>query len=319
VATTRQQTLDGLGEASDQSPRIKTRERDGVTEERCPSCNGWYRGLTGHWSRGSCPHPEISDETMELLKGMMMGDSCINTSSKYPRQQFSLTNLTFLRALQERLGWLVSGLRQQYTCVQSAQNTRNTLGRQTQPEDTRDCYVLQTRSHPQLEQFADWYDDERNKVFPPDLSLTPTGLAMWYVSDGGLDWSHYDTTCSVKFSSVNESDRPEAIRGVLEEYGWTMGQLDEYFRLSAENTEDFFETLGEPVLGFEYKWCWQDRERYNEMKDACERAHHTQTFAEDSINGSVPTPYVPSRHDDEALSPRSPCGRGEQAQVRDSP
>jgi len=302
VATTRQQTLDGLGETTDQSPRIETRVRDGVTEERCPSCNGWYQSTTLHWSRGSCPYPEISDETMELLKGMLMGDSSITTCGKYPFQRIRLTNLTFLRALQERLGWLVGDLGQYKTCVQMARVLRESLDSQTQPEDGRDYYGLKTRRHPQLEQFAGWYDGERGKVFPSDLSLTPTGLAMWYASDGGLNWSKYGTAPRVEFTSLNESDRPEAIRGVLEEYGWTVRQSGKSFRLSTEDTEDFFETIGEPVLGFEYKWCWQDRERYNKMKNACERAHHTQTFAEDSINGPAPTPYVPSRHDDESLS-----------------
>jgi len=256
---------------------IETRE-DG--KERCPNCNEWYVCLAQHWSMGSCPHPPISDYKMELLKGMMMGDGSFDSTRKNPRFGIDMTNNTFLHSFSEELGWLASDVGTARTAVEQAKVGRKGLNSDMESEDTHDLYYIRTRTHPEFERFDTWYDTE-GISFPDGLTVSPSALLMWYISDGGLvhDSRSEGRNSYIQFSSQNESERPNAIVGALEDHGFTVGHSGDKFLLSTEDTEDFFDLIGhEPVLGFEYKWCWKDTERYDEMKELCERAHTTQTL-----------------------------------------
>lgn len=82
----------------------------------------------------------------------------------------------------------------------------------------------------------------------------------------------------IQFASANELERPAQIKGALEEHGFTIGVVNWFFRLSTEDTEDFFELIGDPVPGFEYKWVYDDSELYQQLKAETRRIHCTQTL-----------------------------------------
>lgn len=267
-----------LGE-TDSTDQTTIETRNGGAEERCPTCGNWYEILTSHWSRSSCPYPSISEYRWELMKGMMLGDGGVDRSGTNPYVEFYNTNKTFLEWLSNKLGWITTEVRRKKTAVESSQDTRKTLGRDTQPEDCVDCYRCPTRCMPIFDEFASWYNTGEIR-FPRDLSVSPTSLRMWYVSDGGFNWG--STNPRVKFASHNESERPEAIINALEEHGFTVGHSNESFQLSTDNTEDFFDLIGhDPVAGFEYKWAWRDEDRYHRLKDWGRGVHHTQTLDPD--------------------------------------
>jgi len=250
-------------------------ESDG-DRERCPCCGNWYQRIGSHWSRSSCEYPPISNYKMELLKGMMLGDGSVNFGSRHSCFGIGMTNVTFLKWLQTELGWLSGTLSMQRTATEQAQSVRDGFGCDTDESNCLDCYQFFTKSHPQFEKFGQWYDTDEI-VFPENLSVSPTVLKIWYVSDGTFDWGTEHTT-QVQFDSTNESERPDAIIGALEEHGFTVGQSGSTFRVSTSDTEDFFELIGDPVPGFEYKWQYQDRERYKQLKEQHQVKHCTQTL-----------------------------------------
>jgi len=250
-------------------------ESDGE-EERCPYCGDWYSRISTHWSRGSCQWPLISQHKMKLLTGMMLGDGGMQTRNGY--FECGMTNKTFLDWLSNELGWLVGDLSMQKTAVETAQNARETLGTETQPSDALDYYFIRSRTHPSLQQFTEWYSTGEI-VFPTDIELTTMTLRMWYVSDGGFDW-HYESP-RIVFGSCNESERPEAIENMLEGAGFTVnhGEGSKSFCIPHREIEQFFDYMGhDPVPGFEYKWAYEDRDRYDRLKGEMREQHCTQTL-----------------------------------------
>jgi len=246
-------------------------------EERCPYCGDWYKQITTHWTCSSCQYPPVSAYKMELLKGMMLGDGHMNLS--YGNFRCGMTNKTFLEWLTTELGWLASDVRKQCTAVEIATKAREGLGSDTFAEDCVDLYSIRSRPQPQLQWFTEWYSTGEI-VFPTNIELTPTSLAMWYVSDGGLIWHDCDNA-KIKFTSCNESERPQAIIDMLEGCGFTVthGDTAKDFYIPHRDVDDFFSYIGAPVEGFKYKWEYEDRERYDELKTQMREQHCTQTLS----------------------------------------
>lgn len=247
-------------------------------EERCPYCGQWYSRIGSHWAKSSCSHPPISRYKMELLKGMMLGDGGLDMDNKNAFFRIKMTNKTFLEWLDVELGWLTNGVTKAKTAVESAWSARESFGGDTRPEDVLDIWRLNTRAHPQFNEFAEWYSTGEI-VFPWNLTLSPEALKMWYVSDWCLGHGNRDNrkTC-VRFTSRNEQDRPESIVNSLESLDFTVNHSGKDFALSVEDTEDFFEYIGDPVPGFEYKWAYNDYEEYQRLKEQCREQHCTQTL-----------------------------------------
>jgi len=214
---------------------------------------------------------------MELLKGMMLGDGSLSFNQKYPQFIIIMTNVTFLGWLQTELGWLSETLSVKRIASEGAKHISNSLSENIDESNCLDTYQFSIKSHPQFEQFGQWYNTGEI-VFPKNLLVSPTALKVWYVSDGTLKWdSRYDSK-NIRFASLNESNRPDAIVSALEKHGFTVGHSGKVFRLSTSDTEDFFELIGDPVPGFKYKWAYQDRERYKRLKEQHREQHCTQTL-----------------------------------------
>jgi len=262
---------------------IETRETDdGTVEEQCPSCGNWYEQISTHWGLSSCQHPPISEKKWEMCKGLMMGDGCIsNRNRKNCTIEIGNTNLTFLEYLEDEFSWLASTLSLQRTAQESADNLNRcniNSGRcDTHPKDCADTYILRIRSHPVFNYFEQWWETSE-KVFP-QIEYTKQLLRMWWVSDGNLHWLT-SRNSRIRFTSVNEGSRPQNIINSFKKVGFDCSLGGEtQFTLPVDQTEDFFDFIGhDPVHGFEYKWAWQDKDRYDQLKDECRQKHCTQTL-----------------------------------------
>jgi hypothetical protein len=262
---------------------IETRETDdGTVEEQCPTCGNWYQKIASHWAKSSCPHPPISQRKWQMCKGLMMGDGSLgNRDNKNCRIQITNTNITFLEYLQDEFGWLSSTLYKDQTAQKGA-NQLNRCGvgseqRETEAEDCVDMYRLHLSSHPVFNQFEKWWNTGE-KTFP-HIKYTKSSLGMWWISDGNLNWNSSGNS-TIRFVSAKEGSRPENIIESFKKVGFDCNLYGDYtFALPVSQTEDFFDYIGhDPVPGFEYKWAWQDRDRYERLKKECREKHCTQTI-----------------------------------------
>lgn len=244
-------------------PRVLS---DGRVE--CHECGKAYKRIVQHWSMSStCNHALITEYQMSLLLGMMLGDGSIKSSDvQNPCVRMRMINKPFLDWLDGELGWLSTGVRLDKTAEQSAEHCRNSGFRpNARAENYHDLYYLQTRSHPDLAIFEEWYDSG-SIVFPTDIVPDRIAMRMWYVSDGSLCWQKTQRP-HVKITSQNEQNRPEAIVSYFEQHGFSVSQSGSNFYLSVDQTPQFLDWLGTPPPGFEYKWCLDSYDEYHRLKD----------------------------------------------------
>jgi len=286
--TTTQQTLteiesDLVSEyVTEDGSTIETREADdGTVEEQCPSCGSWYKRISTHWVRSQCNHPPISKRKWEMCKGLMMGDGSLKHRDRNNCCiDISNGNVTFLEYLQDEFGWLSSTLYKDQTFQKLANqlNERGVNGefRDTVPEDCVDSYKLNLRSYPVFNHFEQWWSSGE-KTFP-QIKYTKPLLRMWWISDGSFNWKSGDST--IWFTSRNEGSRPENIIESFKNVGFDCNLYSDYiFALPISQTEDFFDYIGhDPVPGFEYKWAYQNRDRYERLMKQGKEKHHTQTI-----------------------------------------
>lgn len=207
-----------------------------------------------------------------------MGDGTIHHPPTAANTRVGVCNISvgFLEWLDDELGWLSNGVALHRTSEEIRQeNASSNLDRFSSIEyNIRDQYVLTTRRHPGLNQYRDWYGSQ--KRYPEDLSLHPTVLKQWYVCDGHLLWGNKGHTRPQVWIAVeNEQDRPGVIERLFDSTPISPSFRHGRVMLTSDETEVFFEYVGEPVPGYEYKFVTEGKRQYERAKEAFYRRHTT--------------------------------------------
>lgn len=229
----------------------------------CPGCGTEFRGIRHHWARGSCDFPTFTDRQLELIKGLTMGDGCIKESAKNCHFVVISTTLPFLEWLDNQFGLLSKGVRL-HMDGESLASADNREG--WKDCEYKDAYVLRLRAHPTLTELREkWYPGDDGARYPDDLELTPVALKMWYVSDGGLNWNPSGNPY-VTIGCRNELDRPDFIKSLFADIGFDARCSSDTIRILGLERDQFFEYIGEPIPGFEYKWSIYSKDMYDYLK-----------------------------------------------------
>jgi hypothetical protein len=250
----------------------------------CPDCGETFERLGQHWTMSSdCDHPSISDETMDVIVGTLLGDGTIHDPDSAKNVQFQVTNinLRFLEWLDGTLGPLSNGVTLHRSSSRLRRQNENTAPARFRDGDydIRDQYVLRTVRHPRFQVFREWYADQ--KRFPGDLELTPNKLKLWYVCDGSLLWgTRGHRRAQAWITAHNEKDRPSLLSELFEETPCDPTINDGRVMFTSDDTERLLSFIGEPIPGFEYKFAAASRDRYLEMREAFYR-RNTTTHATD--------------------------------------
>lgn len=194
---------------------------------------------------------ESSSYKQEMMVGLLMGDGFVESGEAgSPCLRVGMANETFLNWVFDELGDVASSVNLRNTAEEVAENLRNSGFRpETEAENCHDFYVLNTRRLPWIESLGRWYDSGE-KRFPKDLEMTPTIAKMWYCGDGGVNVTN--KICEIK--SSNEKDRPEFLRGLFEQAGFSPSFDNAKLRFSPRESNELLEWMGSPPPGFEYKW-----------------------------------------------------------------
>lgn len=234
--------------------------------EACPGCGEKFVKLGVHWARSGCDYPVPSESIDEVLTGLYMGDGSLAAhGSDNPYMRWNNTNKPFLELLDEKLGWLTTGVRLKKDAQQAA-NER--LSRN--PDWKMDAgnfdaiYGTRTRRLPYFRKYESWTSSGQ-KRYPEELELTPTVAKYWYVSDGTVNWMR-SYSARVVFACQNERDRPEFICNLFRQAGFEANQNLHMFYLSVEDSKRFLSWIGQSVPGFEYKWELTSRKRYERLR-----------------------------------------------------
>lgn len=195
-----------------------------------------------------------------------MGDGTIddrNDPRRNPRLRVIMTNKKFLEFLHEKLQPLVT--KEPYinrTAEEAASMDReNSFSMSDDPSNYKDLYKIQTMSHPNLEQFADWYKTGE-KVWPETIELSPTVLKYWYVSDGSFNNNAHRSYVSIH--CTNERENKKKVEKMFTDVGlrpcrWrdekkNDGSYKTAIVFNKTETDELFDYMGDCPPGFEYKW-----------------------------------------------------------------
>jgi len=231
----------------------------------CQQCGNEYQRIGGHWSHpnSSCSHPNFTDHQREIITGVLMGDGSINTSNKNPRLEVEMISPNYLKYIANGFGILGGDVSLTKTAAESAKRNRDSgFSPNAKAENYSDLYRWRSLSHPELQEFAEWYSSGE-KVWPADIQLTPTVLKHWYCGDG-----HWHNSCAnnrIRIGMANEIDNTDKVDQVFRNVGLPSpsnysiseregGSRNCVAEFTVEQSKELWEYMGEPLPDFEYKW-----------------------------------------------------------------
>jgi len=225
----------------------------------CQQCGNEYKRIGQHWSMSSsCSHPSFTDHQKEIITGLLMGDGYIDTCSKNPYITVNMISPNYLEYIADEFGVLGGDVSLKITAAESAKRNKDSgFDPNAKEQNYSDKYQWQSMSHPELQEFADWYSSGK-KVWPADIELTPTVLKHWYCGDGY--WDNSGSRNGIRIAMANEVDNTNKVDQMFKNiglsapsnYGVSENTCDAQF--TVEQSKELWQYMGAPLPDFEYKW-----------------------------------------------------------------
>jgi len=206
----------------------------------CTDCSEQFTDVSRHWALSDCTPPDLSDIEHEILTGLLMGDASISHRDRdRPAIRLRMGNEEYLQHLHAQFKPMTTG-------VEQASDTGGW-------ETNITMYRLRWRGRAEFNEYASWYTNGE-KVFPSNLSLTPTIMKHWFVCDGSLS-----DRGVMRLSMRNERTRKGQIEQMFEDAGFEVSKWDQHeHRCSAifhaHVRDQLFVWMGDPPAGFSHKW-----------------------------------------------------------------
>lgn len=250
---------------------------------KCPFCDSVsdYSNIGNHW-RQSCGYPE--PEETEVFDGLVMGDGALKHSHK-KSERLGNQSIEVVSINKEFIKHLYNDYSPFFT-EPSIRRSAKDSARQaidsdvvSSPEGStfRTQYRIVSRAIPFFNRYDSWKISGK-KRWPSDIEFTPEQLRYLYVADGGLSWNKDSMSARAQITSSNEPEQMGRLCDMLNKIGIDCSTYDDRIMMKPSSTDDFFNYLGEPVPGFEYKWENENLERYEELyRKVYYREGHTYT------------------------------------------
>ena len=235
----------------------------------CPTCGEEYERLGQHWAWNEDHRPELTTYQKDIITGLMMSDGTLDRSGKNPYLQVQMITKEYLKWFNSVFGVLSTGVRLTDTAKDSAKKARDSgFQSDAKAENYHDQWTLKTRSTPVLWEW-DWYTgNDGKKVWPEDITLTPTVLTHLYAGDGS--WRNDSGNNYIQIGASNERGNEDKIDSYFKNAGLpTPNRYDEYqykdgswmmsIAFNTEESKELFEYMDPAPPGFEYKFPEQYR------------------------------------------------------------
>lgn len=202
---------------------------------KCPDCEEPFdtaHGLGIHLGKSDCERPDLSERQKQIAKGLLMGDAWIHPDGQL---ELDINSEAFVQWVADEFSELNPSITE--------------ISRE--PDKHQDGYRLRLMKTRFFEQLRGWYDSGR-KEFPDNLELTPLILKVWYCCDGCLEVSGRPW-----IACENERGYTKKLKSYFDDTPMDPAVYDSQnviIAFRADDQEDFFEWIGEPVPGYEYKW-----------------------------------------------------------------
>lgn len=214
------------------------------------ACGEDFSRIGTHWRFNPNHRPSISDEQREIVTGLLMGDGYIDTRPDNPYIVLCMISENYLQYIDDVFGVLGKGVTLDKTAEQNAKYNGGSS------ENYNDLYRWRSVSHPELSDWSCWYGSG-DKVWPDDITLTPTVLTHWYVGDGHLNKQNGGIELTVTNERGNRSKVQRYFKQVdVPVGGWCERNNRKETRMywHGDDRDALFEYMDEPLPDFEYKW-----------------------------------------------------------------
>ena len=237
-----------------------------MAEKTCPTCGEGYRSLGQHWIRGDCEAPDISDQQLAILDGLVLAGSHVR---KGPKVHVQVSKVAFATWLLDGLDWLSANISEVH-------------------HETGTSYQISTESHPQLSRYETWphHTDEKGRRPPEEYRLSPLAGRVWYSKSGWLQWSGAWDNQRAACLRAQSEEKATWIRRLLadiDELDLHPNRIHNRVQLSPTESNEWLEWIGEHVPGVAYKWC-HSRIEYQALREEPEtEAEYIRAVARASL------------------------------------
>lgn len=234
-----------------------------MSQLSCYNCGRSFSALGKHFAHPSgCDFPEFDEQQEEVLTGLLMGDGWIQETGQAnnPHLSVQMVSPNYLSYLHTEV------FPEHGRCEPYLKATGEELAERysMDPDNTQDAYYWATVSTPKLHSWQAWYDSGK-KVWPSDISLTPTVLKHWYAGDGTIEHTQ-GGSITISISMNNERGNEEKVEQYFQQADipspdrWNAYQTDEGFWNNEavwnnESSHQLLDYMGTPLPDFEYKWA----------------------------------------------------------------
>lgn len=192
-----------------------------------------------------------------------MGDGSLHASSKNACIVVEMSSPNYLDYLSKKFPQLSTEPSLKHSSEESAARARESGFRpDAQAKNYQKMYLWNTRRHPYLNNFEEWYG-ENGKTWPENLKLAAKTLKHLYVGDGSIEDKN-GAGLRLHIAMNNERHNKEKVESYFKEAGlpapdyWCENNAGGVERCKArwykENALKLFDYMGDPLPGFEYKW-----------------------------------------------------------------
>lgn len=141
----------------------------------CPECEREYERLGQHFAYAESHRPSLSDYQQDVLSFLSLIGGYVRNDSENPRLEIYSTNLEYIEAVDEALGWLSNGPRVYQDAEQAVERYQERFNCETEPTNWNRIWALSTISHPEISEY----------VLPTDMaSLSPRVLRWLLLAKG---------------------------------------------------------------------------------------------------------------------------------------
>lgn len=194
-----------------------------------------------------------------------MGDGTLLRDGTNAAVAVEMTNRRYLRWLDSKLGMFATGVSMKHSEEEQRERAQNSrLESVRKASSYKPSHLLLTRKHPEFNRFLSWYETGE-KLYPEDLTLTPTILRHWYCCDGTLNIPACAVNPEATIVCKNEMSREKYIIDLFEDAGFSVYARDGRFRFPVTETQRLLDWIGPAPPGFEYKWA-QSHDEYQRLR-----------------------------------------------------
>ena len=146
-------------------------------------------------------NPDVDDYFYEVMDGIMIGDGNLNISNGGKNVNFIIAQT---KKQSEFIYWIAKFLNEyniEYKLYKRERYKRDYIKKNGENGYTNSSLIIQTKCYELFNNIYHRHYNEKERLIPKDIKLTPLQLALWYISDGNLNYDKRKCAYQIRLST----------------------------------------------------------------------------------------------------------------------